>query len=567
MARREMSRRRALITHVFLIALGVTMVLPFLWMVTTSLKSENEVFQRHVIPRATTLGEDGTVLKTRAGQTLYHASIKQNEYGQNMTRPVLGEDGQPLRDKDGEIIEEFVYQRGEPVQVRVGNPKLHGGKGDVAETKEGASLSDDEGLPVHIRDIGWGGPFTRFRDPRKYDKWKEPVLVPPDFFGDERDAANREAALQYFQRYAGNWEAMVAQRWNGLVPLMLTAQMRDAWDDKAGKAEPLVVAGTPVQNPNLGAGTVGYYQYKDLTWATDLEQPSPVRNARMAAKVVTDAGLPIRFEAPFPVYKSADDPLMVNAKTELMAYVGDAPGPRRVLGREVETDQHLRLMWSNYRSVLMDPDIKMSLYAWNSLFISVCVVLLQLTTSSLAAFAFARLEWPGRDKVFFAYLATLMIPGIVVSIPNFLILQKIGWLDSFAALIVPTAATAYGTFMLRQYMLTLPRGLEEAALIDGASLLRVWWDIVVPLCKPALITLAIFTFAATWQSFTWPLIVTTSEDVRVLPVALKNFSDNQETVYNLLMAASLIMMIPMLLLFIFGQKYFVRGIQLGGVKG
>jgi multiple sugar transport system permease protein len=160
-----------------------------------------------------------------------------------------------------------------------------------------------------------------------------------------------------------------------------------------------------------------------------------------------------------------------------------------------------------------------------------------------------------------------MVPGAITMIPNYLILQQLGWLNTFIGLIIPGAASAYGTFMLRQYMLTLPKGLEEAARIDGASLLRVWWDIVLPLCKPAMITLAIFTFTGTWTSFTWPLIVAPDERVRVLPVALQYFSSGQSTAYTLLMAASLIMMLPMLILFVFGQKYFVRGIQLGGVKG
>ena len=236
-------------------------------------------------------------------------------------------------------------------------------------------------------------------------------------------------------------------------------------------------------------------------------------------------------------------------------------------GREIPVESHVRLLGSNYQTVLADPQIKMSLFAWNSVFICVCVVALQLTTSSLAAFAFARLEWPWRDRIFIAYLGTLMIPGVVTQIPNYIILQKLGWLNTFWGLIVPASASAFGTFMLRQYMLTLPKGLEEAARIDGAGTLRIWWTIILPLCKPALITLAIFTFATTWQSFTWPLVVAPAEEVRVLPVALRNFSNDQKTAYNLLMAASLIMMGPMILLFLFGQKYFIRGVQVGGIKG
>jgi multiple sugar transport system permease protein len=236
-------------------------------------------------------------------------------------------------------------------------------------------------------------------------------------------------------------------------------------------------------------------------------------------------------------------------------------------GARSRSTSHVRLLGSNYQTVLADPQIKMSLFAWNSVFICVCVVALQLTTSSLAAFAFARLEWPWRDRIFIAYLGTLMIPGVVTQIPNYIILQKLGWLNTFWGLIVPASASAFGTFMLRQYMLTLPKGLEEAARIDGAGTLRIWWTIILPLCKPALITLAIFTFATTWQSFTWPLVVAPAEEVRVLPVALRNFSNDQKTAYNLLMAASLVMMGPMILLFLFGQKYFIRGVQVGGHQG
>ncbi len=572
MARTEMTRLRATLTHVFLIIFGITMILPFLWMLSTSLKSEVEVFQDHILPREVNLGVDGQELQTVDGVPLYHAVIARDAYGQNRTETVI---------EDGEEVERLVYERGDPVRLRVGNPMLQGSPGDRARTNDGVNLSDDLGLPIYNRDIGWGSGHTRFRDPRKFARWAEPVLIDPDFFGDQRDADNQALAKLFFSRYQDNWDEMVRQRWSGQIPLMLTLTLRDAWEDKAGQSAPVSIDGRQIEDRQQSALVNArraeqglepiqmFYQYRDLSWpSSEIESnPRPVRFQRRPAKVVTAAGLPIDFEPPFPIYRSDDDPLMANSRDPLMVFLGDAELATTVPGRALETHSRFRLQWANFETVLMDPDVKMSLFAWNSFFIAVCVVFLQLTTSSLAAFAFARLEWPGRDKVFFAYLATLMIPGIVTSIPNFLILQRLGWLDTFYALIVPASATAYGTFMLRQYMLTLPRGLEEAALIDGASLLRVWWDIVVPLCKPALITLAIFTFAGTWQSFTWPLIVTTSEEVRVLPVALKNFSDNQSTVYNLLMAASLVMMIPMLLLFIFGQKYFVRGIQLGGIKG
>jgi ABC-type glycerol-3-phosphate transport system permease component len=356
---------------------------------------------------------------------------------------------------------------------------------------------------------------------------------------------------------------MLAARWKGLVPLMLNEHLRDAWAAKSGRSEPVAIDGRALRDPHAPVATA-LYQYKDLSWS---EIGAPVRDNRIPTALIDGSGLPVPYEAPFPLFRTVEDPLRGADGRPLLAFVGDEPQPRLVLGGELAVGTSVRLLWSNYQTVLADPQIKLSLFAWNSLLISVCVVVLQLLTSSLAAFAFARLEWPGRDKLFIAYLATLMIPGVVTQIPSYLILQQLGWLNSFYGLIVPAAASAYGTFMLRQFMLTLPRSLEEAARIDGAGPLRIWWSITLPLCRPALITLAIFTFASTWQSFTWPLIVAPAESVRVLPVALKYFNDEQTTAYTLLMAASLVMMAPMILLFLFGQKYFVRGIQVGAVKG
>jgi len=367
-------------------------------------------------------------------------------------------------------------------------------------------------------------------------------------------------ARAWFVRYEATWEEMVAKRWDGMVPLMLNEDMRREWATKSGKAEPLTVGGTVVVRPGGGEP----YQFKDCSWN---EVGEPIRDNNIPTVVVDDRGLPVAWDPPFPMLKTEEDPLKGLDGQDLMVFVGAEPEARAVRGAELQLERHIRLLFSNYQTVLTDPQIRMSLFAWNSLFVAVCVVALQVLTSSLAAFAFSRIEWPGRDKVFIAYLATLMIPGVVTQIPNYLILQKLHWLNTFYCLIVPAAASAYGTFMLRQYMLTLPKGIEEAARIDGASLLRVWWDIVLPMSKPAVITLAIFTFVGTWQSFTWPLIVAPDEAVRVMPVALQQFQSSRGTSYNLLMGGALLMMIPMVFLFIIGQKYFVKGINLGAVKG
>jgi multiple sugar transport system permease protein len=202
----------------------------------------------------------------------------------------------------------------------------------------------------------------------------------------------------------------------------------------------------------------------------------------------------------------------------------------------------------------------------NSLFVAIAVTIGQTLTSSLAAYAFARLEFPGRDRIFLTYLATMMIPGAVLIVPTFLLMRWLDWFDSYWALIAPAMFSAYGTFMLRQFFLTLPRDLEDAARIDGCGKLRVWLHVILPLSKPALATLATFTFLGTWESFQWPLFATKSMDMRVLQVGLSAFQDKFGVQYNLMMAAALIVMVPTLIVFVFNQRFFTRGIVLSGMK-
>ncbi len=221
--------------------------------------------------------------------------------------------------------------------------------------------------------------------------------------------------------------------------------------------------------------------------------------------------------------------------------------------------------WENFTEVFKRTNFNLNY--WNSVFVALLVTSGQVFTSALAGYAFSRLEWPGRDKVFLAYLGTLMIPVTVTMLPNFIILRQLNWLDSYQALTIPAMFTAYGTFLCRQFMMGLPRDLEEAAIIDGCNFFQIFSHIILPLCTPVLTTLSILTFMGTWRSFAWPLVVTYSEDLRVLPLALFAFQGARKVEYNLLMAASLMMIIPTLLLFIFGQRFFVKGIRMGGVKG
>jgi multiple sugar transport system permease protein len=234
----------------------------------------------------------------------------------------------------------------------------------------------------------------------------------------------------------------------------------------------------------------------------------------------------------------------------------------------------------------------------NSVLVAVVVTLGQVASSACAAYAFARLRFPGRDKLFLGYLATMMIPGAVTMIPNFILMRKItewltaiapmiDWdtlravslfgrtydagrlvgLDSYFALMAPAMFSAYGTFMLRQFFMSIPRDLEEAATIDGCGLFRIFATIIVPLSKPALATLTIFTFMGNWQSFYWPLIVLTQDSMKTLPLGLLSFMGLYSTQWHLLMAGSMMMILPMVIVFVVGQKWFVSGIQLGALKG
>jgi multiple sugar transport system permease protein len=206
----------------------------------------------------------------------------------------------------------------------------------------------------------------------------------------------------------------------------------------------------------------------------------------------------------------------------------------------------------------------------NSIFVVVCVTFGQVATSALAAYAFARLKFPGRDKLFFAYLATMMIPGSVTMIPVFALMRVFGWIDTYKALIIPAIFSAYGTFLLRQFFMTIPRDLEDAAKIDGCSLWGIFWSVILPLSKTALATLTIFVSLGNWVSFMWPLLVTNSIEKRTLPVGLAYFQELYQYAqpdWGLLMAGSLVTMVPVIVLFLFNQRFFVEGIKLTGMKG
>ncbi|MGE5798114.1 MAG: carbohydrate ABC transporter permease [Ignavibacteria bacterium] len=205
-------------------------------------------------------------------------------------------------------------------------------------------------------------------------------------------------------------------------------------------------------------------------------------------------------------------------------------------------------------------------YYANSLMVALVVTIGQLITCSMAAYAFARLKFRGRNALFLLFLGTMMIPYNVTMIPSFMVLYWLGWVDTYQALIVPGLASAFGTFLLRQFFITIPRELEEAAFIDGAGRLTVLKKIILPLSKPALATLAIFTFMGVFNDFIWALIVLNSEELRTVQLGLAIFRDRYLTQWDLLMAGSVTAVLPILIVFFFAQKYFIKGITLSGIK-
>ena len=202
----------------------------------------------------------------------------------------------------------------------------------------------------------------------------------------------------------------------------------------------------------------------------------------------------------------------------------------------------------------------------NSAILATCVVIGQLLTSATAAYAFARLRFPGRDRVFLVFLSVLMVPAIVLLIPRFLIVNALGWVDSYAGLISTELVSVWGIFLLRQFFLTMPRELEDAARLDGAGEWTIFWRVALPLSKPALATLAVFAFVDQWKNFLWPLIVTRSTPLQVVEVGIASFHGLYYTNWPYQMAVALTAILPLVVLFFFAQRYFIQGIQLSGLK-
>ncbi len=219
----------------------------------------------------------------------------------------------------------------------------------------------------------------------------------------------------------------------------------------------------------------------------------------------------------------------------------------------------------NYRELFLR--IGMGGYFANSVLVSTSITLLSLLINTMAGYAFAKLRFAGRDRIFKLLLAALVIPSQVAMLPLFLMLKQMGMINSYAGVVVPSLASIFGIFLVRQYARSIPDELIEAARIDGAGEWLIFWRIVLPMLKPVLVTLAIFTFMGSWNDFMWPLIVLTDQTNFTLPVALASLSREHIQDVEMMMAGAVLTVLPVLLLFLMLQRYYIQGLMLGSVKG
>ncbi len=229
--------------------------------------------------------------------------------------------------------------------------------------------------------------------------------------------------------------------------------------------------------------------------------------------------------------------------------------------------------WSNYFRVLVIPRVPVVQWALNSTIIVVLGTIGTIISASLVAYSLARFEYRGRNTLFLITLATMMLPAQVTLIPQFVLFYKLGWINTLLPLWVPLwfGGGGFAIFLMRQFFLTLPRDLDEAALIDGAGFFRIFWSILLPLCKPVLATLGIITIIATWGDFLGPLIYLNSPQKFTVSVGLQFFNNSPdvggEPMQHLLMAACILSMLPIIIIFFLGQRFFVQGIVMSGIKG
>lgn len=221
----------------------------------------------------------------------------------------------------------------------------------------------------------------------------------------------------------------------------------------------------------------------------------------------------------------------------------------------------------NFAAVLFDPDFPFYSYLMNSTIVGVGSGLLTCLFCTMAAYGFAKKNFPGRDKLFAVLIAAMLVPGLVFMVPQYAIILKAGWVNTYTGMIIPHAANVFGLFLLRQHIRTLPDSLLESAKVDGASELRIFFHIVVPLSVPAIITLFLLAFVTQWSNFLWQLIINTPDSTRItLPVGLSYFKGQWATQWERMMAGACFSILPIAVLFFASQRYFVGGLMAGGVK-
>ncbi len=220
-----------------------------------------------------------------------------------------------------------------------------------------------------------------------------------------------------------------------------------------------------------------------------------------------------------------------------------------------------------YRTILGSEGTPVLRWFINSIVAAAAHAALVVATSALAAYPLARMNFRGKGIVFGMIVATLFVPPVILIIPNYLIVGQLQWLDTLMAVIIPTAASAFGVFFLRQFFISLPRELEEAALIDGANRFQTFFKVILPLSRPALVTLAMLAFLTNWNDFLWPVYVLFSPEIQTLPAGLANLQSANSVRYDLLMAGAVIASVPVLLLYVFAQRFIIEGVSRSGLKG
>ncbi len=237
----------------------------------------------------------------------------------------------------------------------------------------------------------------------------------------------------------------------------------------------------------------------------------------------------------------------------------------KVQANKISHRKVYKLYWSNFRKAFKK--VPFGRYFLNTIFVSIFVMVGVIVTSSLAAYAFARMRFFGKDFLFYLFVSMMMVPQPIYLIPSYVLMSSLGWIDTYTALIVPWIANIFTIFLLRQHFKTIPQDLFDAAAIDGCSRFRMLWQIVLPLSKSVISTAAIFSIIGSWNSFMWPLVMTNSEEIRVLQVGLSYFAQESSSMTTLLMAASTFSILPLVILFLFAQKQIMSSFASSGLKG